>query len=408
MKPVNRLKFSLNFAALLFFFCGGVFAEEHFNIAARHVFNSSWWAHAYRQSGLMPRQSIQLQSLNRVIYSGKNNDCRFRFEAELATDYKSHKGIDSERNWQTGHKKTGFKVFKTHGFIFERSNTRMFSEIERLDFSFSLKQFDIQIGRQPIGFGTSHFVSAMDILAPFQPGYLDSSYRPGIDAVRIRTIHGQTGEIELILVAGEDAADNTALSRMRDTRLGFDLELVAGLFRRRSFFAFGWEGERKQVNFWGEIAAFSRKNADRNFGGISPDIAFSWIIGIEKDTGNDWRHGLALFNQDFGYRRSDDIAEVYATLPLRQNWVHLSGSRYLIANSAKKINALTHFNFNLMFNVIDRSMLLQPVLNLNLSDESDVSLFAIFNNGSKPEPARIKSEFASFPAGLGFIYRRFF
>ncbi len=65
---------------------------------------------------------------------------------------------------------------------------------ERLKLSRGFGAFDVDIGRQPVTLGTSHFVGVLDVLAPFPPGDLDATYKPGIDAVRVRTLIGEEGE----------------------------------------------------------------------------------------------------------------------------------------------------------------------------------------------------------------------
>ena len=67
----------------------------------------------------------------------------------------------------------------------EEQTTSLSSRIERLDIRWNVGGFDLNIGRQPVSLGTSHFVGFLDILAPFAPGDLDATYKPGIDAIRI-------------------------------------------------------------------------------------------------------------------------------------------------------------------------------------------------------------------------------
>lgn len=384
-----------------------------FSIACRQIANLSRWPDLYKELGLVPDTSWQLQSLNRLVFSERKAGYRFKFAAELSASHYSSDKIAGRSNWQTDRRKTGFKAFKTDSRLLDRSRSQIMSEIERCEISFSSGKFDFQIGRQPISFGTSHYISVMDVLAPFQPGYLDSSYKPGIDAVRIRTISGTTGELELIFAAAADSHDNALFARLRDTFGGFDLEVLAGRFRERKFFGAGWEGEKRKINLWGEVALFERLNQfDHHLGGLSNDYALSWIAGFEKDTGNDWRHGIAFLHQDFGARDVDTLAAAGSTLPYLQGWTHLSASQYVIVNSNRELNPLTHLNMNAMIGLVDKSALLQPVLNISTSDESDLSVFCWIKAG--PGPARAGgqvvagSEFGSFPAGIGAIFRRYF
>ncbi|MEW6710364.1 MAG: hypothetical protein AB1403_11130, partial [Candidatus Riflebacteria bacterium] len=379
------------------------------NVATRLIGNFNSWPKAYHLA-ISSKPTLQLQSLDRLIFNHRTDSLRFRFEAEMAVSWYSKKALKKSGDWQTGNRNTGFKAWQTGSEWLERNNWRGTHEIERCELAFSSGNFDIQVGRQPISFGTSHFVSAMDVLSPFQPGYLDSSYKPGIDAIRIRTISGSTGEAEVIFAAAAKPQENAVILRRRDTYSGIDVEMIAGRFRERNFAALGWEGERRKINCWGEMGLFQRLNGvDHIFGGISKSLASSWIIGFDKDTGSDWRHGIAYLHQDFGAEKVNDYSNVYLTRPLQQNWVHLVASDYLVFNSSREISPLVNLNLNAIVNMIDHSVLFQPVLSISLDDESDVSLFGWLNSGARPAVnGRVQTEFGSFPAGGGFIYRRFF
>ncbi|MFZ5950626.1 MAG: hypothetical protein ACOYXC_07965 [Candidatus Rifleibacteriota bacterium] len=379
------------------------------NVATRLISSFNSWPKAYNKS-VSSKPTMQLQLLDRLIFNQRTDNLRFRFEAEMAANWYSKNALKKSGDWQTGNRDTGFKAWKVGSMWLDRSNWRGGHEIERCEVSFSSGNYDFQIGRQPISFGTSHFVSVMDVLSPFQPGYLDSSYKPGIDAIRVRTVSGSTGELELIFAAAAKPQENAIIGRGRDTFSGIDVEIIAGRFRERNFAALGWEGERRKINCWGEVGLFQRLNRiDSIFGGISKNLASSWIVGFDKGMGSDWRHGIAYLHQDFGAEKARDYSNVYLTRPLQQNWVHLAASDYLVFNSSREVSPLVNLNLNAMVNLIDHSTLFQPVLNISLDDESDISLFGWLNSGARPEiNGRMRTEFGSFPAGGGLIYRRFF
>ena len=77
--------------------------------------------------------------------------------------------------------------------------------VDRADLLWRVGAVDIQIGRQPISLGTAQFVGVLDIIAPFAPGDLDATFKPGVDAVRVRTFAGNTAELEFIGVAADPA-----------------------------------------------------------------------------------------------------------------------------------------------------------------------------------------------------------
>lgn len=398
--------------AMILFALANASAEEELTFATRQIVNAGSWPGALEATGLVDAESLSMQSLTRIIYQQRQRKMRFRFAAELYGGFDSMGIGGSSGNWQTARGRSGYKAFRTDGHYRQNSRQTFGSEIEQLELSFGAGSVDFQVGRQPVSFGTSHYVSVLDVLAPFQPGYLDSSYKPGIDAIRMRTVSGTTGEIELIFAGAADSSDNAVFLRWRDTFSGFDFELLGGRFRQRKMFGIGWEGERRRVNLWGEAALYQRIAADQNFGGFSGTYAFSGIFGFEKETGKKWRHGLAFMHQDLGARSADNLMAVQGTLPFVQGWAHLGGADYLIANSSREISPLINLNFNTMLNLHDHSALYQPVLNISLSDESDIAFFAWLRSGRTPchraGQIQLKSEFASFPAGLGLIYRRYF
>lgn len=381
-------------------------------VASRQIFHYSRLPEALYNHLTEPAHTALLQSMNRLCLKEQHPWFVLRTEYELSSLYCDGNQLTANKNWSASGFAPGYKKFASAADFLNAGRTNIKGQLERFDFSFSMAGFDIQIGRQPVSFGTSHFISVIDVLTPSQPGYLDRSFKPGIDALRVRTLAGITGEAELIFAAAPDNNDNAFIGRVRNTCNGFDLELTAGRFRQRNFFATGFEGERRRVTIWGELALFQRRNEEAVFGGFSNQMAFSWIAGAERSTGHDWRHGLALMHQDFGARSAGNLAEVANTLPLKQGWVHTAGSDYLLINTERKMNPLTTLNVNIIHSLVDRSSLIQPQLNISTGNESDLAIFAWFNTGKKPEKTpnslQIHSEFGGFSNGLGLIYRVYF
>jgi len=389
-------------------------ADDNLSFATRQIVSFSDYPTAWQQSGLAPDNACNFQSLTRIIHQQRNDNFRLKIEFELSSFYSSlEQNSNPSGGWLVAGRRSGFKAFKTDAWHSYNSKWRATSELERFEFAFTANNLDFQIGRQPVSFGTSHFVSLLDVLAPFNPGYLDSSYKPGVDALRIRKIAGQTGEMELIVAAARNSADSAVIGRYRNTFSGFDIEALAGRFWQRNFIGVGWEGEKRQVNCWGEAALFQRNNdKDPHLGGFSDHLAGSWIIGFEKSVGPRWRSGIACMHQDFGARKPDDILLAYGSRPFVQGWASLAASDYLILNSNRELGPLSNININAIISLVDNSTLWQPVWQMNTSDESDISVFAWLNSGKTPTaqiPAvQLRSEFAAFASGIGLIYRRFF
>ncbi len=413
IKLSNRLIKGIFLPMLSVFFVSAslLAAEPEVTMATRTIFNYNRFPDAFRQAGILESSQGILQSLNRISVFNRFSDFTVKAEYEIASLYFSS-NTNLLSSWATAADNTGMKACNTHSNLLESPQTFVSGELERLEVNFSSGRTDFQLGRQPISFGTSHFISVADILAPFQPGYLDGSFKPGIDALRMRRTVGDTGEAEIILAAADDNADNAVIGRHRDTYGGFDLEICLGRFRRRNFATASFEGERRRYNLWGELAVFDRYDDERSFGGVSQQVAAAWVTGVERSTGKGWRHGLAIMHHDFGARKVDDLPAAQMTSPYQQGWVYLAASDYLFFSTRREMNPLATANLNVLHNLRDGSNLLQPVISISTGDESDLAIFAWLNTGSRPVGAegilRQHSEFGSFSNGIGLIYRLYF
>ncbi len=270
--------------------------------------------------------------------------------------------------------------------------------VERLKVSRSFDLFDIDIGRQPVTLGTSHFVSVLDVLAPFPPGDLDSTFKPGIDAGRLRTSLGEEGEAEIIGAAADPWQDSAWILRLRHPVKTVDVELLGGRFRDHHFGGLGWEGDIDPIAVWGETALFKYSGSTR----------FSGIAGAEYKVAKDATVGAAYLYQAFGARTADGFIAAAQEAPYLEGWAFLGGREYLMLTGHAKPHALISLDLGAIFNIIDSSTLWQPRLTWNAADELDVSLYGWLATGRAPEVGGLRSEFGAMADGVGVFGKLFF
>ena len=294
----------------------------------------------------------------------------------------------------------------------EEPLTTLSTRIERLDIRWYAGYFDLDLGRQPVSLGTSHFIGVLDVLAPFAPGDLDATYKPGIDAVRIHKGLGMTAEAEIIAAGAKSWSDGAILGRYRTSVKGIDFEFVGGRFRRRGFGGVGWEGEVKEAGIWGEIALFERReNVEKWRGGWSK-AAFSGIAGVDVNLPADFKFGGSLMFQDFGVRKPQELENIYEDAPFQEGWIFLASSAYCVLTLNRELHPLVRSDLAGIINLIDNSTLWQPRITINTGDNTDICFYSWIGTGEKPEAndilPTIKSEFGMFPDGGGFYARWFF
>lgn len=292
------------------------------------------------------------------------------------------------------------------------TTTSMTTRIDRLDIAWRMGAFDIDVGRQPVTLGTSHFVGVLDIVAPFAPGDLDATYKPGGDAVRVRKGIGKTGEAEFIAAGSKEWEDGAFLGRIRSSFRKIDIEFVGGRFRRRTFGGIGWEGGTNPFGLWGEIALFERRKANEVWRGGWSKAAFSGVAGLDYYFTADFVVGGALMFQDFGVRDPKDLISVYSDAPYKEGWVFLGSASYGVVTVSRELHPLVQADAAGIINLIDSSTLWQPRLTISTGDNTDLSLYGWITTGEKPEvkgfSVSTPSEFGMMPDGGGFYARWFF
>ena len=288
----------------------------------------------------------------------------------------------------------------------DETGTSLRTRLERFNVSVILGSFDIDIGRQPLSLGTSHFVGVLDVIAPFAPGDPDVTYKPGVDAIRMRRGIGMTGEAEIIAVGAKKWEAGAILGRLRLSVKGIDLELVGGRFRRRNFGGIGWEGGIKNFGVWGECAFFERREKVEKIRGGLKRAAFSSVAGIDVNLPVDFKAGGALMYQDFGVRNPDDLfgdLSVYNDAPFREGWVFLASAAYGLITLHRQLHPLVNADMAGLINLVDSSTIWQPMITISVGDNADMSLYGWLGTGDSSS-----SEFGLMPDGGGFYARWFF
>lgn len=291
------------------------------------------------------------------------------------------------------------------------------TRVERMVAQAALGPLDLAVGRQPVGLGTSHFISVLDVVAPFAPGALDATFRPGVDAARLRGNLGRFGEAELIVVAADPLTRATLIGRTRILTGAFDLEVLGGRFGARNFAGLGWQGEIRRVGLWGEAAVFER-NEVRRAG--ADRAAAAAVAGLDLRLPGRVDLGVGGHYSDFGARRPDDLVAVAGDRPFREGWVFLTGAGHAIVTVSREMHPLVYTSLAGLVSLIDGSTLWQPRLAVNVADNADLTLFGwisagprpvltINNTGVVPAPElRQPSEFGAVPDGGGLYARWFF
>lgn len=286
-------------------------------------------------------------------------------------------------------------------------NSHILSKIDRLQFSFESDGFDYVLGRQAISFGTSHFISVMDVINPFAPGTIDSSFKPGIDGLRIQKAMSDTGEIEFIYAANQTNKDNAYFLRSRLLLNDIDYELIIGRFRKHNMIGLGFEGEINSQSVWGELALIRYDDNLLDFT-HNQENHLSLNLGLDFHPNDGETISLSWFHQGSGARNKHDFNRVITNPSFKEQFSYLKGKNYLNITYQRKIKPLVDFSSAIIFNLEDSSRFIQPQLHINTSDNSSLVIFYTFGTGKESTYTTIGDDFGDLPQTIGLFSQVYF
>jgi hypothetical protein len=146
-------------------------------------------------------------------------------------------------------------------------------EIDRANAQVRLRQADLIIGRQAIGWGRGVMFTSVDLFAPFSPLEADREWRAGVDALRADIKLTDRSSVDLVGAFGDTVDRSAFAARARGYTGAIDVEVVGG---RRGQDLFGGVTSSAAVGdaeVHGEAAAF------RVPSGPDHDIVWKVVVG---------------------------------------------------------------------------------------------------------------------------------
>ncbi|MCB9743868.1 MAG: hypothetical protein H6740_14805, partial [Alphaproteobacteria bacterium] len=127
---------------------------------------------------------------------------------------------------------------------------------DRLMLSLRLPHVDLTLGRQPVTFGKGMFFTPLDIVNPFSPAVIDSSYKPGVDAARADVYIGMSTQITAVAAYASDwSPDGMIYGLYGQGTIGvWDLGAFAGYVREDIVLGLATAGSAGPVGLRGEAS----------------------------------------------------------------------------------------------------------------------------------------------------------
>ena len=262
---------------------------------------------------------------------------------------------------------SGSDWLKLQGTIWETRNILWRHRLDRLSVRYSSETVDAIVGRQPISWATTLFLTPADPFVPFDPSDPFREYRAGVDAVRLRVFTGPFTEFDGVV-------------RMAKTNLG---ETVTALGRARTSVG-PWE-----LAGWGgllhEEVAFSGAATLSLAGGVlrgeavvrrsGDETVLRATVGADRsfDVGGRNVYVIAEYQRDgFGAASSEELISVFLSEPAQRGEMQVFGRDEIVVQSSIELHPLFTADALVLWNLNDPSALIAPGGSYSAGDEVTV------------------------------------
>lgn len=282
--------------------------------------------------------------------------------------------VRDSRLWESS-ERTLFRVSDPDPYLYpedtdDLESFAVLTNLDRASVGLRLSFADLIAGRQAISWGTAHYVSPTDFLAPYPFYQLETQNRVGVDALRVRIPLGLFSEADLGVVSGYHARpdSNAAYARLHTYVYRSDIDLIAGVRRR-------------------DIVLGC--NASRAVGGASVwiDGACTFLGSTSKQTGQtmlraslgtDYRLASDLYGQVEYHYSSHGSAEFG-----QASNIYLNGKHYLIPGLSWQASPLVTVTPSAFVNLEEPSAYLIIALDYNIAQNAFLGLGSQLSFGRK-------------------------
>jgi hypothetical protein len=278
-------------------------------------------------------------------------------------------------------------------------------ELDRLNVRFALPLADIVIGRQAISWGVGRFWTPSDLFVAFSPVEIDKEFKTGVDAVSVKVPLGPLSQVETVYAAfGESFRRHSAGVRARTTVGNFDMGMMGGKFFHDFVIGPFFDGGIKGVGVRGEFT-FTHNTADHS---LERRTFFRGVGSVDYRFANDLYTLLEYYYNGFGRANPEDYPQLFTSDRFARNEIFNVGLHYLGAALGYQLHPLVNTNLTGLWNLLDQSALIGPVVDVSLSDEANLRTGAYFPVGTSFVGRRVQSEYGLYSQVYYLELRRYF
>jgi len=265
-----------------------------------------------------------------------------------------------------------------------------YAQIDRLWLDYSHQNLEVTMGRQRIAWGTALVWNVIDLFNPKSVLDFDYEEKPGADALRVQYYTGAVSKVEVAVAPGRTRDRSTIAGFYSTNAFGYDFFAVAGIRKNHWVMGGAWAGSVWDGGFRGEFLLSQAQNGniaqDDAVLGDSGGSAFatdnpvaSIVLSADYTFANSFYiHTECLFNSN---GKSEKAGEFWKQA---QDSGMLSPSRWSYYQEfAYDITPLTRATIYGIFNPVDHSSIIIPMVTQSLTANLDLLVIGQFASGDR-------------------------
>jgi hypothetical protein len=357
---ISNMNFSIanisqKFLITLFFISSVIFSQS--NLELNGYFQNMHTAWAQKGSEELVLSNSMTNRINLSWYP--NQDLTFRFGLRNIFDFGQFVSkVPFYADFAT--KDVGYADLTEE--ITSAKSYILYSNIDRLNLTFTFDNLEIQIGRQRINWGINPVWTPNDIFNSSSFINFDYVEKPGSDALRLQYYIDFATSLELVSKLDYDK-NLTLAGRFKINKWNYDFQILGGLTEIDYIFGGGWAGDIYDAGFTGEFTYFKNRKSYQN-----SDEQFVSSIGANYTFTNSLFVSFEFLYNSIG--TTGKINFLNNIFNLDYSAKQLSPARYSIfSQAAYPITPLFNSTLAAILNPSDGSMLLSPTLEFSLNED---------------------------------------
>ena len=299
------------------------------------------------------------------------------------------------------------------GDLHEAEGLHWRHRIDRLNVTFDLgDDADLTVGRQPVSWATTLFLTPADPFSPFDPADPFREYRTGVDAVRLRYYRGAFTQFEVVArparlgAVGSGDCDETLtlLGRATTSAGGWDVAGWAGLLHD----TFG-----ASASVSGSLGLWALR-AEAVVRDLEGGLAARGTVGLDRSFvlgGRDLYVVVEVQRDGLGAASADDLLGVATGRAYAQGEMQVLGRHAAAVQLSWQLHPLVSASSLALASLRDGSFLVGPGLSYSVTQSTGLRLGAYAGAGEEATQdgagLRPRSEYGSVPIFI-FLSTSFF